>query len=326
MNMAEHPEQEAQLVGRDLERDDQATWDSTKMISERDQNPLTPASSSHGEFRTENGRRYHAFEDRQYWLPNDDIEINRLDLQHYIWKLSFNGRLHISPTPNDVQRVLDVGTGTGQWAIEFAKAHPSTQVVGTDLSAIQPESMPSNCSFAVHNAESDWSFENKFDFIQGRMLLMGIHDWPTFFKKAWNSLNPGGWLEVSNPEFPVGCADDVVQAESPFLVWSQHIREAAGKDGIDTLIARKFGSMIEDQGFVNICEEPLKWPIGPWPRGDKEKNVGHWVLMNSRAFISPSALGLFTKKLNWPKEDVEKLIESALDDMEDRTKRYYWQM
>ena len=44
---------------------------------------------------------------------------------------------------------------------------------------------------------------------------------------------------------------------------------------IDTLVARKFRAMIKDQGFVNIREEPLKWPTGIWPNGDKEKNIGH---------------------------------------------------
>jgi methylase of polypeptide subunit release factors len=30
-------------------------------------------------------------------------------------------------------------TGTGIWAIEFAQQYPLAQVLGTDLSAIQPE-------------------------------------------------------------------------------------------------------------------------------------------------------------------------------------------
>lgn len=74
--------------------------------------------------------------------------------------LSFDGRLGTAP-PNDlgakVGRVLDVGTGTGIWAIDFADEHPEaevcccsaysppllacrlqSQILGVDLSAIQP--------------------------------------------------------------------------------------------------------------------------------------------------------------------------------------------
>lgn len=36
---------------------------------------------------------------------------------------------------------LDIGTGTGIWAIDFADEHPETTVIGTDLSPIQPDSV-----------------------------------------------------------------------------------------------------------------------------------------------------------------------------------------
>lgn len=34
--------------------------------------------------------------------------------------------------------MLDLGTGTGIWAIDFADEYPSANVIGTDLSPIQP--------------------------------------------------------------------------------------------------------------------------------------------------------------------------------------------
>jgi SAM-dependent methyltransferase len=320
---------QVQVIGRHLEADDgdnRDAWDSAISNSKTDGAPPTLTSSNEGNFRHEHGRRWHAFDDSQYWLPNDDIEINRLDLQHSIWKMTFDGHLHISPVAEGVLRVLDIGTGHGAWVIDFAKLHPAAEIIGTDLSPIQPKMVPPNCSFIVHNAESDWSFRGKFDFIQGRMLLMGIHNWPAFFKKAWDNLKPGGWLEVSNPEFPASCDDGTVRPDSPMLVWSQLVREATGKDGIDTLVSRSFRSMIEEQGFINVREEPLKWPTGPWPKGEKEKRIGYWMLRNIKAFISPTAHALFIKKLNWAKEDVEQLVEQALLDLDDPGKHYYWQM
>jgi SAM-dependent methyltransferase len=121
----------------------------------------------------EYGRRYHAFNDDAYWLPNDEEEISRLELQHIVWLLCLKGRLHIAPVPQDIQRVVDLGTGTGKWAIEFADSHPSAQVIGTDLSPIQPSFIPPNCSFIVENVEDDWIFREPFDYIHSRLVMLG---------------------------------------------------------------------------------------------------------------------------------------------------------
>jgi tRNA1(Val) A37 N6-methylase TrmN6 len=46
-------------------------------------------------------------------LPNDEIEQDRLDLQHHLFRLTIDGALYLAPIPKDVQNVLDIGTGTG---------------------------------------------------------------------------------------------------------------------------------------------------------------------------------------------------------------------
>ncbi len=46
-----------------------------------------------------------------------------LDLQHDMAKRLLGGKLGVAPMDN-VQRVLDLGTGTGIWAIEFGARQP----------------------------------------------------------------------------------------------------------------------------------------------------------------------------------------------------------
>jgi hypothetical protein len=82
------------------------------------------------------------------------------------------------------------------------------------------------------------------------MLLMGTHDKPRYFKQTWDNLKPDGWIEVQGVQFPIGFADDTVQPDSPLLVWSQHVREAAAKGDIDTMVAVNFKLYLAGQALL----------------------------------------------------------------------------
>jgi ubiquinone/menaquinone biosynthesis C-methylase UbiE len=44
-----------------------------------------------------------------------------MDLAHHIYRLVLGGKLYLAPIRDDLQRVLDLGTGTGIWAMDFAE-------------------------------------------------------------------------------------------------------------------------------------------------------------------------------------------------------------
>ena len=54
-------------------------------------------------------------------------------------------------------RVLDLGTGTGIWAIDVADEFPNAEVVANDLSPIQPSNVPVNVRFEVDDIESKFT-------------------------------------------------------------------------------------------------------------------------------------------------------------------------
>lgn len=64
------------------------------------------------------------------------------------------GRLHFAPfsKANPPSKVLDVATGTGSWAIDFGDEYPEAEVIGTDLSPIQPAFVPPNVRFFIEDS------------------------------------------------------------------------------------------------------------------------------------------------------------------------------
>lgn len=40
---------------------------------------------------------------------------------HHLYLLLLDGRLHLAPIGKNPQRILDIGTGTGIWAMDMAE-------------------------------------------------------------------------------------------------------------------------------------------------------------------------------------------------------------
>jgi hypothetical protein len=64
------------------------------------------------------GRRYHMYRLGRYPLPNDDDEQNREDMKHAMMLEMLDGKLFFAPIGDHPQKIIDLGTGTGIWAIE----------------------------------------------------------------------------------------------------------------------------------------------------------------------------------------------------------------
>lgn len=92
-------------------------------------------TSSLQEYIEKNGRRYHSYygPDKNP-MPNDDKEMSRLDTMHELILLATGSKLYQAPLDaRNLHNVLDLGTGSGIWAIDFAQQHPQASVLGIDL-------------------------------------------------------------------------------------------------------------------------------------------------------------------------------------------------
>jgi SAM-dependent methyltransferase len=151
-------------------------------------------------YPTENGRRYHAYKQGCYFLPNDEREQDRMELQRLAIHHSLQGQLYFAPlssgggrrrggwqTPPAPRRILDLGTGSGAWAVEMADRFPEAEVTGVDLSPIQPTLVPPNVQFEIDDVEDVWTWPlDHFDLIFSSLMLSGsIADRQNYFHQAF---------------------------------------------------------------------------------------------------------------------------------------------
>ncbi|KAK1962343.1 methyltransferase domain-containing protein [Colletotrichum sublineola] len=268
-----------------------------------DYGSLASIRSSIMEYRRENGRTYHRLSEGKYAFPNDEREQDRLDLTHALWLATWDNNICNCPKIKGAKRVLDIGTGTGIWAMDYADAHPEATVIGVDLSPIQPEFIPPNCKFEVDDIEKEWTWSQPFDFIFFRSMIGSFASWPDMLAKAYENLEPGGYLELQDNMFPLQCQDGPMSDDFVPYKWTKLVVEAADKAGRSLAVAASFKQMLEEAGFVDVQEQKAKWPFNPWPKDQKLKHLGAWSQASALMGIEAVSMGLFTRVLDWSPEE-----------------------
>ncbi|KAF8464915.1 S-adenosyl-L-methionine-dependent methyltransferase [Kalaharituber pfeilii] len=270
-------------------------------------------TSSVYQYVFENGRRYHAYYgvDKTV-MPNDEEEQSRLDLHHEIFLTMMGGKLHLAPIDPTPQKILDVGTGTGIWAIDMADMYPSAEVLGTDLSPIQPKWVPPNCRFEVDDAEEEWVYaDESFDFIHIRNLAQAFTDWDKVMAQVWRCIKPGGWVELAELGCECLCDDGSMHPE--INRYFSKLAEACAKlgrpfpTGPESLTDR-----LNKAGFRKVASETYKQPSGPWPKDKKLNNIGLMTLLGSDTGYHAYGMAVFTRILHMGKEEADELCKGAL--------------
>ncbi|KAK0613243.1 S-adenosyl-L-methionine-dependent methyltransferase [Immersiella caudata] len=263
-------------------------------------------------FRSVHGRTYQNYDGASYWQPNDATQNDGLDLQHHMMLLIASNKLFLSPLTNPTS-VLDIGTGTGLWAIDFAEQYPSASVIGTDLSPIQPPWAPPNVHFELDDATAEWTFtENQFDFIHIRYLTGSIPDWKMVYEQAYRCLKPGGWIEHTDFTIEVRCDDGSVPKGTAYDWWTQFFVDAGNKIGRTFLVTKDNQNVrwLREAGFAGpIHTRNYKMPIGTWPKDAVLKEVGAFNQVACEQGLEGFAVLLGTQVLGYSMEELKVIFD-----------------
>lgn len=203
-----------------------------------------------------------------YALPADGEEVNRLDFQHYMLRFAFQG--NFAAPIGQPTSILDVGTGTGRWAMEMAQTFPDANVIGLD---VKPPAMderaerrpdadvrPPNYTFVAGNLFEGLPFgEKSFDFVHQRLLFTAIPHgrWSWVASELMRVTRPGGWVELVDS---IGLANGGPNVEQ-LMEW---IRLLSLKRGVDLNDGARLAEAIGSTPLRNQASRRIDLPTGAY--------------------------------------------------------------
>lgn len=250
------------------------------------------------------GRRYC----KDYYMPNDEDEQTRTQILHTVYLYLLDGLLTTIPLRSPT-KILDVGSGTGEWAMAMGDEYPDAEIIGIDIAKIQPSAVPLNVFFEIDDAEEEggWTWpEDEFDMVHFRTMAGAFKSWDEMYKEAFKHLKPGGWIEVIDFDnhkklfsyFP---------KESGVLKWAAAITEAARLTGRDRTGKHLEPDRLEALGYVDVSVETKLLPLGTWPEDPEARQIGTHNLVAQLSGLEAVCLRPLTEVLGWDPIEVRRI-------------------
>ncbi|KAH8658064.1 S-adenosyl-L-methionine-dependent methyltransferase [Xylariales sp. PMI_506] len=258
-----------------------------------------------------------------------------------MYRIVYDGWLSLAPLSKVPKYVLDVGTGTGLWAYDFAEQNPSSYVIGADLSAIQPtnRNIP-NCEFVKADMEDDWVFvkpnpdhqgclrrgycehEIAFDYVHIRLMFSCFDNPKRVIQQAFDNLPSGGWIEFQETSCDLFQGNPDFYGDA-FIRWGMGCVKGAAAAGRDITLVHLYKQWLEEIGFVDVRERRFIVPCGEWPSDPKLKLIGMYALQNMLEGVR--GMGYKMLKLGgMTTEETEALIRQCIVELQDPQSHSYW--
>jgi SAM-dependent methyltransferase len=241
-----------------------------------------------------------------YMLPSHPAEMDRLDQQHYVLRAALRGN-YAAPVEH-AKRILDVGSGTGQWAYDLCSEFPDASVVGFDIAPSKPE-QPANYRFVRGNLLSGLPFaQSSFDFVHQRLMLPAIPlgSWPLVVEQLVRITRPGGFVELVE----VG---DRTEPRGPatMRMW-QLCNELAASRGLDSTgtALRSLDHYLREAGMTDVKRHHVAIPIGAWGGA-----IGSMMATDFQGFFT-SLSGRLETALSVPGAQCAELLGETMHECE----------
>ncbi|KAG8922146.1 hypothetical protein FRC02_012114 [Tulasnella sp. 418] len=275
-----------------------------------------------------------------YWLPADDEEFDRLGCQHRVLT-TILGLVYgvdelvekaINVDPETTPAVIDIGTGSGHWAIDFANVHPQASVVGVDLVLPNPKThVPNNCSFSIRDANLPFEeYRKSFNVCHMRSIDQGIHDYEDLLYRVQDILKTDGVLLLSSGDIQLYTEDfqpmsfDTKEGEPGWCATQAILRQVWMNNGKTSTSKFKWEEWLAKNPYISsykVCDAYI--PIGPWVPGLSDKHAYAAKLMQTNTIQLVEAFRPFLLSEGYDSATIDRLSTTAKTEISQMKPRVY---
>ncbi|KAJ4010932.1 hypothetical protein NW758_015221 [Fusarium oxysporum] len=254
------------------------------------------------------------------WQPHDDQRVLVWDLCHDIYSRLF--KICKTSIPSTYRRVLDIGTASGRWALDFADEHPGVEVTSIDLTPLAPNYVPPNLCFQVVKSLDLQTFKKSSqDFVHLRELKGRINNWVEFAREIFDVLKPGGVAEFHERTIEFKAKAELPE-DSFMKEWGDLFRKAGAERGarFDVIESGILLSSLRAAGFSDIKEYTYDVPIEHW---QKQGEIGRLAWLECVCDIEGSIFRPAVKNSGWREDRCHMFAAGLRDELKKTTVKPY---
>ncbi|KAI0311156.1 S-adenosyl-L-methionine-dependent methyltransferase [Amylostereum chailletii] len=170
--------------------------------------------------------------------------------------------------------ILELGSGSGAWAIDAAVQFPEASVIAVDISPMPSRPLPPNLQFIQADITQSLPVADaSFDVVHARWVILHLCNVRETLPKIFQLVKPGGWLIIEDPN------PDGIRAKGPLPPAFAEMRTAwlgiLRSRGLEPDISEDLPMIAQRSGYFDVVNSrKLQVPLAESSQDEALNKLG----------------------------------------------------